>query len=46
LPGEITIRNVRNFLKGMRAYRKEKPAPAVVAAIPPLRLGMADTSPR
>jgi len=46
LPGEITIRNVKNFLKGLRASRKEKPAPAVVVPVPELRLGMADTSPR
>ena len=44
LPGEITIRNVKNFLKGLRASRKEKPAPAVVVPVPELRLGMADTS--
>jgi hypothetical protein len=46
LPGEITIRNVRNFLKGVRASRKEKPAPVAVVAVPEQRLGMADTSPR
>ena len=34
LPGEITIRNVRNFLKGVRASRKEKPAPAAAVAVP------------
>ena len=44
LPGEITIRNVRNFLKGLRASRKEKPVPAVVVAVPEQRLGMADSS--
>jgi hypothetical protein len=44
LPGEITIRNVRNFLKGVRASRMEKPAPAVVVAVPEQRLGMAATS--
>ena len=44
LPGEITIRNVKNFLKGLRASRKEKPATAVVVAVPEQRLGMADTS--
>jgi hypothetical protein len=43
LPGEITIRNVRNFLKGLRASRKEKPVPAVVIADPEQRLGMADS---
>jgi hypothetical protein len=46
LPGEITIRTLKNFLKGVRASRKEKPAPAVVVAVPEQRLGMADTSPR
>jgi hypothetical protein len=45
-PEEITIRNVKNFLKGVRASRKEKPAPAAVVAVPERRLGMADTSPR
>jgi hypothetical protein len=45
-PAEITVRSVRGFLKGLRASRKEKPAPAVVVAVPELRLGMADTSPR
>lgn len=46
LPGEITIRNVKNFLKkGLRASRKEKPAPAVVVAAPEQRLGRTDTSP-
>lgn len=46
LPGEITIRTIRGFFKGLRASRKEKPAPAVVVAAPEERLGMADTSPR
>ena len=46
LPGEITIRNVRNILKGLRASRKEKPAPAVVVAVPDQRFEMADSSPR
>lgn len=45
-PGEITIRNVRNILKGLRASRKEKPAQAVVVAVPDQRLEMADSSPR
>jgi hypothetical protein len=45
LPGEITIRNVRNFLKGVRASRKEKPAPAAAVAVPEQRFGMADISP-
>jgi len=46
LPGEITIRTLKNFLKGVRASRKEKPAPAGIVAVPEQRLGMADTSPR
>jgi hypothetical protein len=46
VPGEITVRSVQGFLKGLRASRKEKPAPAVVVAVPERRLGMADTSPR
>jgi len=43
-PGEITVRSVQGFLKGLRASRKEKPAPAVVVAVPERQLGMADTS--
>jgi hypothetical protein len=46
VPTEITVRGVQNSLKGLRASRKEKPAPAVVVAVPELRLGMADTSQR
>ncbi len=46
VPAEITVRSVQGFLKGLRASRKEKPAPAVVVAVPELRLGMADTSSR
>lgn len=46
VPGEITIRSVRGFLKGLRSSRKEKPAPAVVVPVPELRLGRTDTSPR
>jgi hypothetical protein len=45
LPGEITIRNVKNFLKGLRACRKEKPVPAVVVVAPEQRLGRTGTSP-
>ena len=45
LPGEITIRNVKNFLKGIRATRTEKPAPAAVVAVPEQRLGMVAASP-
>ena len=44
LPGEITVRSVKGFLKGLRASRKEKPVPAVVVAIPERRLGRTDTS--
>ena len=46
VPEEITVRSVHGFLKGLRASRKEKPAPAVVVAVPERRLGMADTSQR
>jgi hypothetical protein len=46
VPKEITVRNVKGFLKELRASRKEKPAPAVVVAAPEERLGRADTSPR
>jgi hypothetical protein len=45
-PGEITVRGVKSFLKGLRASRKEKPVPPVVAAPPERRLGRTDTSPR
>lgn len=44
VPEEITVRSVKGFLKELRASRKEKPAPAVVVAVPEQRLGMADTS--
>lgn len=43
--GEITFRSVKNFLKGLRTPRKEKPAPAVVVAVPEQRLGMSHASP-
>jgi hypothetical protein len=46
MPEEITVRGVKGFLKGVRASRKEKPAPAVVDEIPERRLGGTDTSPR
>jgi hypothetical protein len=46
VPGEITLRSVQDFLKGLRASRKEKPAPAVGVAGPERRLGGTDTSPR
>jgi hypothetical protein len=45
VPEEITLRSVRGILKGMRASRKEKPAPAAVAPAPELRLGRTDTPP-
>jgi hypothetical protein len=45
IPGEITVRSVQGFLKGLRASRKEKPAPAAVVAVPERRLGKTDTSP-
>lgn len=44
VPEEITVRNVQGFLKGLRASRKEKPARAMVVAVPELRIGRADTS--
>jgi len=46
VPGEITIKSVKGFLKGLRSSRKEKPAPAVAAPARELRLGMAASSPR
>jgi hypothetical protein len=45
VPGEITVRSVKGILKGLRASRNEKPAPAVVVAVPEQRLGMAYTAP-
>lgn len=46
-PGEITTRNVKGFLKALRASsRKETPAPTVAVAAPERRLGRADTSSR
>jgi len=44
VPGEITVRSVKSFLKRLRASRKEKPAPAVAAAPPEQRFGSIDTS--
>ena len=47
VPGEITLRNVKGFLKELRSSLKEKPAPAAVVAVPELRLGSNGTpSPR
>jgi hypothetical protein len=45
VPEEITVRSVKRFLKELRASRREKPAPAA-AAVPELRVGRTDTSPR
>ena len=44
VPGEITLRSVAGFLKGLRASRKEKPASAVAVPTPELRLGRTDTA--
>ena len=45
VPEEITVRNVKRFLKGLRASRKEKkPVPAVVTEPPEQRIGIADAS--
>jgi hypothetical protein len=46
VPGEITVRSVKRFIKGLRASRKKKPAPAVAVAVPEQRHGMAVTSRR
>jgi hypothetical protein len=46
VPREITVRSVKRFLKGLRASRKKKPAPAVAVAVPEQRHGMAVTSRR
>ena len=46
VPGEITLRSVKGFLKRLRSSLKGKPAPAVVVAGPERRLGRTDTSPR
>jgi hypothetical protein len=45
-PGEITVRSAQGFLKGLRASRKQKPAPAVVVTSPEERLGRTDVSVR
>jgi len=43
VPGEITVRSMKSFLKRLRASRKETPAPSV--AVPPeQRFGSIDTS--
>ncbi len=46
VPGEITLRSVKSFLKGLHSSLKKKPDPAVVVAGPELRLGRTDTAPR
>ncbi len=46
VPGEITLRSVRRFIKGLRSSRGEKPAPAVEAPFKEVRLGRADASVR
>ena len=46
VPGEITVRSVTRFLKGLRASRKKKTAPAVAVAVPEQLPGMAVTSRR
>ncbi len=45
VPKEVTVRGVKNYLGGLRASRKEKPAPAVVVAPREQRIGRTDTSP-
>ncbi|MGE5283931.1 MAG: hypothetical protein ACM3OG_03075, partial [Actinomycetota bacterium] len=45
VPGEITVRSVKRFLKELRAARKEKPVQPVAAPVPELRVGKADTAP-
>jgi hypothetical protein len=44
VPAEITLRNAKGFLKGLRSSLKKKPAPAPAAAVagPELRLGRTD----
>ena len=45
VPEEITVRNVKRFLKGLRTSRKgKKPVPAVVTEPPEQRIGIADAS--
>lgn len=46
VPGEITIKSVKGFLKGLRSSKKEKPAPAVAAPTGEVRLGMASAPAR
>src|SRR5512140_1132209 len=44
VPEKITVRSVQGFLKGLRDFRKETPAPVGVVAVPELRLGRTDAS--
>lgn len=44
LPGEITVRSVKRFLKELRASRKERPVPPVAVSVPERRIGRADTA--
>jgi hypothetical protein len=45
LPGEITVRSVKGFLKELRASRKKRPVPPVAVSVPERRVGRADTAP-
>jgi hypothetical protein len=45
LPGEITVRSVKRFLKELRTSRKKRPVPPVAVSVPERRVGMADTAP-
>ncbi|MCL5884619.1 MAG: hypothetical protein M1377_04650 [Deltaproteobacteria bacterium] len=45
VPEGLTVRNVKGFLKALRASRKEKSDAPVVLAFPERRLGMADRPP-
>jgi len=45
LPGEITVRSVKRFLKELRASRKKRTVSPVAVAVPERRVGRADTAP-
>jgi hypothetical protein len=45
LPGEITVRSVKRFLKELRASRKKRTVLPVAVAVPERRVGRADTAP-
>jgi hypothetical protein len=45
LPGEVTARSVKRFLKELRASRKKRTVPPVAVAVPARRVGRADTAP-